>query len=110
MTEEKSQEQLEQEKELRRRLKIFQEKFNSGEILFTEGLDVEGIKKSLLAVRAKPNGEIDLDTVDGLVRALASTAAILHDREELKKIASLDEIQNAYFELVERYFGPFMRI
>ena len=108
MAEEKSEEQLEYEKELRRRIKILQEKFNSGKILFSKELDdIEGIKKSLFAVKAKPNGEIDLDTVDGLVRALASTAAISHDREELKKIASLGEIQSAYFDLIERYFGPF---
>lgn len=79
-----------------------------GKILFSKELDdIEGIKKSLFAVKAKPNGEIDLDTVDGLVRALASTAAMLHDREELKKTASLGEIQSAYFDLIERYFGPF---
>lgn len=108
MPEEKSEEQLEYEKELRRRIKILQEKFDRGEILFSKELDdIEGIKRSLSTVKAKPNGEIDLDTVDGLVRALASTSAILHDREELKKIASLDEIQNAYFELIERYFGWF---
>ncbi|MCY4378937.1 MAG: hypothetical protein OXC39_03800 [Candidatus Dadabacteria bacterium] len=104
MPEEKSQNQLEQEKELRRRLKILQEKFEKGQIRFREGL---AVKESLMAVKTGPDGEIDLGTVDGLVRALASTAAILHDREELKKIASLDEIQSAYFELVEPYFGPF---
>ena len=108
MPEEKSQEQLKYEKELRRRIKILQEKFNSGKILFSKELeDIEEIKKSLFAVKAKPDGEIDLDTVNGLVRALASTATILHDREELKKVASLSEIQNRYFEFIEREFGFF---
>ena len=108
MPEEKSQEQLEYEKELRRRIKIFQEEFNSGKILFSKELDdIEEIKKSLFAVKAKPNGEIDLDTVDGCIRALASATTILHDRGELKKNRSLSEIQNAYFELIERHFGYF---
>ena len=46
MPEEKSQEQLEYEKELRRRIKILQEKFNSGKIRFSKELDIEEIKKS----------------------------------------------------------------
>ena len=108
MPEEKSGEQLEYDKELRRRIKILQQEFNNGKIFFPEGLDnIEEIKKSLFAVKAKANGEIDLDTVDGCVRALASAVTIFHDRGELKKIRSLSEIQNEYFELVERYFGPF---
>ena len=104
MPEEKSKEQLKYEKELRRRLKILQEKYDKGQIKFREGL---AVKESLLAVRTKPDGEIDLSTVDGLVRALASVVAGTHDREELKKMASLGEIQNAYFELIERHFGYF---
>ncbi len=102
MPEEKSEEQLEYEKELRRRLKILQEKFEKGQIKFREGL---AVKESLLAVKTGPDGEIDLSTVDELVRALASAVAGTHYREELKKAASLDEIQNAYFDLIERYFG-----
>ena len=41
---------------------------------------------------------------------MASATTILHDREELKKIASLSEIQNAYFELIERNFGYFYEL
>lgn len=107
MTEEKSQNQLEQEKELRRRLKILQEKFEKGQIRFREGL---AVKESLMAVKTGPDGEIDLSTVDGLVRSLAAAVAGTHDREELKKLSSLSEIQKMYFEFVERNFADLNKI
>lgn len=107
MPEERLQGQLEYEKELRRRLKILQQKFEKGQIRFREGL---AVKESLLAVRTGPDGEIDLSTVDGLVRSLASVVAGTHDREELKKLSSLSEIQNMYFELVERNFADLNKI
>ena len=107
MPEEKSEEQLEYEKELRRRLKILQEKFEKGQIKFREGL---AVKESLLAMKTGPDGEIDLSTADELVRALASAVAGTHDREELKKVSSLSEIQNMYFEFVERNFADLNKI
>ena len=107
MAEENSQDQLGDEKRLRRRLKILQERFEKGQIRFREGL---AVKESLLAVRTGPDGEIDLSTVDGLVRSLASAVAGTHDREELKKLSSLSEIQNVYFELVERNFTDLNKI
>ena len=107
MPEEKSQEQLENEKRLRQRLKILQEKFEKGQIRFHEGL---AVKESLLAVRTEPDGEIDLSTVDGLVRSLALAIAGTHDRKELKKLSSLSEIQNMYFEFVERNFADLNKI
>ena len=54
MPEEKSQEQLKYEKELRRRIKILQEKFNSGKILFSKELeDIEEIKKKPFRGKSK---------------------------------------------------------
>ena len=61
-------------------------------------------------MRAGADGEIDLSTVDGLVRSLASAVAGIHDREELKKLSSLSEIQNMYFEFVERNFADLNKI
>ncbi|MFS1429727.1 hypothetical protein LMH73_022050 [Vibrio splendidus] len=92
----KSKEEMEYEERLRRRLKILQEQFKAGKVKLAEGLDVE---KSLLAVRTRPDGEIDLDTVDGLVRSMALAVTAMHDREEMKKEASLSEIQNMYFSV-----------
>jgi len=104
MSEEKTIEEVEYEARLRRRLKVLQEQFKAGKIQIAEGLDV---KKSLLAVREGPDGEIDLNTVDGLVRSMALAVTAMHDREELKKEASLSEIQNMYFKFIEDNFGQF---
>lgn len=101
---EKSQEEIEYEDRLRRRLKILQEQFKAGKVYIAEGLEVE---KSLLAVRQGPDGEVDLSTVDGLVRSMALAVTAMHDREELKKEASLSEIQNTYFSFIEQNFGQF---
>lgn len=107
MSEDKSIEEIEYEKRLRRRLKTLQEQFKEGKIRIAEGLDVE---KSLLAVRTSPDGEVDLDTVDGLVRSMALAVTAIHDRDELKKEASLSEIQNMYFKFIENNFGHFFKL
>ncbi|QNR10181.1 hypothetical protein [Enterobacter roggenkampii] len=90
------------EKRLRRRLKILQEKFKEGKIVIQKGLSIED---SLLAVRYGPDGEIDLNTVDGAVRSMALAITAVHDREEMKKEISLNEIQKNYFSYVDKNFG-----
>ena len=104
MSEGDTKQQKDYEDDLRRRLKILQEKFKEGKIRIANGLEVE---KSLLAVRANRDGEVDLDTVDGLVRSMALAVSAMHDREELKESTSLSEIQNTYFEFIEQNFGQF---
>jgi len=104
MSEEQINEDVEYEARLRRRLKVLQEQFKAGKVKIAEGLDVE---KSLLAIRVGADGEVDLSTVDGLVRSMALAVTAMHDREELKKEASLSEIQNMYFKFIEDNFGQF---
>ena len=41
---------------------------------------------------------------------MALAVEAMHDREELKKSASLAEIQTAYFGFLERNFGPFYKV
>jgi len=106
MTEVDNEDQKAYEERLRRRLKIFQEKFKEGKIKTAEGLNV---KDSLLAVRTGTDGEIDLDTVDGLVRSMALAVTSVFDREELKQSISLSEIQNTYFSFIEQEFGHFYK-
>ncbi|EPM4283889.1 hypothetical protein R8N45_04260 [Vibrio sp. 1403] len=103
---EPNKEQLEYEERLRRRLKILQEQMKQGKIHIAEGLKVAN---SLQAVRMDVNGVVDLDTVDGLVRSMALAVTEMHDREELKKLASLSEIQNTYFNFFEQNFGGFYK-
>lgn len=88
--------------ELQRRLKLLKKMFEDGRISFASNLEhgIESIKK----VRMKPDGSVDLSTVDGSVRALAIMAAVDHDRTELKKIP-LADVQKEYFWLVEHFFG-----
>ena len=107
MNEKKTIADTEYEVELRRRLKILQEQFEAGKMLIKEGL---GVEESLLAVKQRPDGEVDLSTVDGLVRSMALAVTAIHDREELKKEAPLSEIQNLYFNYIENNFGHFYEI
>jgi len=97
-------EQKEYEERLRRRLKILGDQIESGKVKINKGLNVIS---SLEAVRKGPDGEVDLDTVDGLVRSLALGVTAMHDRDELKATASLSEIQNMYFEFIDNNFGQF---
>jgi hypothetical protein len=103
----KSKEQTEYEDRLRYRLNILKEQLETGKVYIKEGLKVAD---SLKAVRYGPDGEIDLDTVDGLVRSLALGVEGMHNRQETKKIASLSEIQNAYFNFLYTNFSHFYEI
>lgn len=104
---EKSKDVLEYEARLRERLKLLKEHLESGKVLIADGLQVAD---SLKAVRYDADGEIDLDTVDGFVRSMALGVEGMHYREETKKIASLVEIQNAYFEFLYKNFSHFYDI
>ncbi|RZF78640.1 hypothetical protein CWC26_02955 [Pseudoalteromonas sp. S4488] len=104
---EKTKEEMEYEERLRRRLKVLQEQMTQGKVKIAEELKVVD---SLNAVRVGPDGEVDLDTVDGLVRSMALGVTAMHDREELKKLASLSEVQTSYFNFFEQNFGHFYEL
>lgn len=95
------------EARLQRRLQIPRTQFEAGKIKIAEGLQViDSLKK----VRYAPDGTVDLDTVDGLVRSMALAVEAMHDREELKQVISLAEIQTTYFKFLENNFGHFYKI
>lgn len=106
MEENQNAEQKAYEERLRRRLKILRKTFEEGKIRIPND---PHITNSLLAVKYGPDGEIDLDTVDGTVRSMALAVTAMHDREELKKAYPLDEIQQTYFEFVDRNFGEYYK-
>jgi hypothetical protein len=56
------------------------------------------------------NGVVDLDTVDGIVRSMALAVTEMNGREETKKLASLSDIQNAYFNFFEQNFGDYYKL
>lgn len=103
----KSKDQLEYEERLKRRLIILKEEMKNGKVKFNKDLKViESLKK----VKYGPDGEIDLETVDGFVRSLAIDIEYFHDRNEAKGIIPLKEIQQIYFQFIERNFGEFYKM
>ena len=68
MSDQGSDEKAQYEARLQRRLQILKKQFEAGKIKIAEGLQVA---ESLKRVRHAPDGTVDLDTVDGLVRSMA---------------------------------------
>lgn len=100
-------EKAQYEARLQRRLQILKKQFEAGKIKIAEGLQVV---ESLKMVRHAPDGTVDLDTVDGLVRSMALAIEAMHEREEMKRAISLAEIQTIYFKFLENNFGHFYKI
>jgi hypothetical protein len=92
------------EARLQRRLKILKEQFDAGKVRIAEGLQVV---ESLKRVRYAADGTVDLTTVDGLVRSMALAVEAMHDRAEMKKLASHAEIQREYFAFLHQNFGKY---
>lgn len=95
------------EERLQRRLQILRKQFEAGKIRIAEGLQVV---ESLKRVSYTADGGVDLATVDASVRSMALAVEAIHDREEMKKSASLAEIQTTYFEFLDKNFGHFFKI
>jgi len=74
------------EERLQRRLKLLRQYFEEGRIKIARGLKVAD---SLMAIKYAPDGSVDLNTVDGLVRSLSLAIEGSHEREESKKAISL---------------------
>ena len=66
MSDQDSDEKAQYEARLQRRLQILKKQFEAGKIKIAEGLQVA---ESLKRVRHSPDGTVDLNTVDGLVRS-----------------------------------------
>jgi hypothetical protein len=92
MSDDQSDEKQAYEARLQRRVQILKKQFEAGKFHIAEGLQVID---SLKRVRYAPDGTVDLTTVDGLVRPIALAAETMYDREEMKKSASLAEIQGS---------------
>lgn len=97
-------EEREYEAGLQKRLLLLREKLAEGKMQFSPGLDVA---ESLKAVRSRPDGSVDLATVDGLVRSLALGIEAMEERDQAKALVSLADIQSTYFEYIEKNFGEF---
>ncbi|MDK9763265.1 hypothetical protein KI743_14765 [Vibrio sp. D420a] len=92
--------------ELRRRLKILQDKLESGMLKISPHVYAQ-LESSFAAMRYDANGNIDPDSVDSSIRSMANGITMFHDREENKKAIPLAEIQRAYFGFINANFAPF---
>ena len=106
MSKDQDTEKQEYEKRLRERLALLRNLFKEGKVHM---VDDPVLKESLLAVRNGPDGEIDLDTVNGAVRSMALGLGYMHEREEIKNEMPLKEIQEAYFKCIEINFGEIFK-
>ena len=89
---------------LRERLAVLRDELQAGRVMFAPHL-ADNMTKSLEAVRYGPDGEIDLDTVDGRVRAMALAVSTMRERSDIKRQVSLAEIQREYFDWLNDNFG-----
>jgi hypothetical protein len=97
-------EQREYEQRLQKRLKILKGMIENGKVKFVQDMQIiESLKK----MRYASDGSFDLSTVDSSVRSMALGVEYFHDREETKKIATLEEIQNSYFDFLSNNFNLF---
>lgn len=87
---------------LRHRLGLLKQRLEEGTIVFADGLSID---ESMKAVRYDASGEIDLSTVDSRVRALALGVQAVEDRKDATNAISLLDLQQGYFDAVERNFG-----
>jgi hypothetical protein len=92
--------------EITYRLNILFDQLADGKIYVAPHLR-EKFDRSLAAVLYDFDGLVRLDTVDGSVRALALGVAADHERTELKKAASLRDIQIGYVDMIRANFGSF---
>lgn len=86
------------------RVFLLRERMEQGKMSFAPHI-VEDFKKSMLAIRLRPDGKVDPNTVDGRIRATTLALRAWQYREEAKSSASLTEIQEIYFDFLFSEFG-----
>jgi hypothetical protein len=104
----KSQEELEYEERVKRRVLILKDLMAEGKIKFAETMR-EGLEESFSKARFDENGEPDLSTIDGRIRSIALMAEHFDYRTKMKEAISLYEIQRRYFSFIEGNFDKFYR-
>lgn len=92
------------EEELRWRLEVLKTHVEEGKIKFAPEV-FEKMKDSLGRVRYGADGQINLSTVDGSVRAIAMASAHLQNRQDAKEAISLHDISQLFVEIIDQNFG-----
>lgn len=104
----KSQEELDYEERVKRRVLILKELLENGKINVAEGMRGE-LEESLKRARFDENGEPDLSTIDGRIRSMALAAEHFDYIEKTKNAISLFDIQRLYFERIDGNFNFFYK-
>ena len=104
----KSQEELDYEERVKRRVLILKELLEQGKINVAEGMRGE-LQESLKRARFDENGEPDLSTIDGRIRSMALAAEHFDYIEKTKNAISLFDIQRLYFERIDGNFNFFYK-
>lgn len=86
------------------RVFLLKEKLEAGKMHFAAHL-VDDFRRSFQAIRLRPDGKVDPHTVDGRIRASTLAVLAMKQREDMKKSASLQDLQEKYFEFLFEQFG-----
>lgn len=105
----KSQDEIEYEERVKKRVLILRDMMQQGRIKFAESMKGQ-IEDSFMKARFDENGDPDLSTIDGFVRSTALMAEHMDYRDKMKNAISLLEIQRRYFSIIEGNFNVFYKI
>lgn len=105
----KSQEEIEYEERIKKRVLILRDLMQQGKIRFSESMRGK-IEESFMKARFDENGELNLSTIDGFIRSTALMAEHMDYRDKMKDAISLIEIQRRYFSIIDGNFSTFYRI
>ncbi|PZO17055.1 MAG: hypothetical protein DCF26_10625 [Burkholderiales bacterium] len=86
------------------RVFLLKEKLEAGKMFFAPHLADE-FRKSFDAIRLRPDGKVDPRTVDGRIRASTLALMAMKQRDDMKNSASLQDLQEKYFEFLYEQLG-----
>lgn len=104
----KSQEEIEYEGRVKKRVLILRDLMQQGKIKFAESMKGK-IEESFMKARFDEDGDPDLSTIDGFIRSTALMAEHFDYQEKMKNAISLIEIQRRYFSIIEGNFNTFYK-
>lgn len=90
--------------DLHNRVMLIKKALDENKIVIAEHL-VAGFQESLSKIKFAKDGIVIPETVDGRIRSMSLPLVYQEDKAKIKNSISLAEIQHAYFECIEEYFG-----
>ena len=94
----------EQVQDLTDRVFLLRDQLEAGKIFFAPHL-IDDFRRSAAAIRLRPDGLVDPNTVDGSIRAATLMLKAFKYRDDTKKAIPLPKIQEAYFAFLFQQFG-----